>query len=118
MPYALSMGVKYAEFWHLTPHTMLLIADGYNIAQKRQLEHDNAIAHLQGIYIAEALMATVGNMLSSKNSKKHEYPDKPYDLHIDKDREDKEKNRQLELFAARLTTRMNNFNLSQKQGQS
>lgn len=114
------MGVNLTDFWHLTPHSLQLIADGFNVAYKRQIERDNAIAHLQGAYIAEALMATVGNMLSSKNAKKHDYPEKPYDLNLDatEDQKERESERKLELFAAQLTARMNNFNLSKEQGQS
>ena len=74
------------------------------------------MAHLQGAYFVEALMATVGNMLSDKRSKKHEYPDKPYDLNIDSKKKDRETERQLQLFAAQLTARMSNFNLSKEQG--
>lgn len=116
MPYALSIGVDLGAFWHLTPHSLNLIAEGYNIALKRQIQSQNAMAHLQGAYIVEALMATVGNMLSDKHSKKHEYPDKPYDLNLDGNKEDREKERQLELFKAQLTMRMNNFKLSKEQG--
>lgn len=76
------------------------------------------MAHLQGAYFTEALMATVGNMLSSKTAKRHDYPDKPYDLNLDGDREEKEREMQLELFKSQLTARMNNFNLSREQGQS
>lgn len=112
------MGVNLAEFWHLTPHSLQLIANGFNVAYKRQLERDNAIAHLQGAYVAEALMATVGNMLSGKSSKKHEYPDKPYDLNLDNDKQEREKERQLELFKAQLSLTMNNFNLSKEKGRS
>ena len=116
------MGVDLGSFWHLTPHSLAIIADGYNIAYKRQIERDNAIAHLQGAYIAEALMATVGNMLSGKSSKKHEYPDKPYELNLDQDKNEKEKERQLELFKAQLSLSMNNFNIAhqkvKEQGQS
>ena len=78
------------------------------------------MAHLQGAYFTEALMATVGNMFSDKNAKKHDYPEKPYDLHLgdDKEREEREKERQLELFKSQLTLRMNNFNIAKEQGQS
>ena len=123
MPYALSMGVDYNEFWHLTPRALRIIAEGYKIANNRQLERENAIAHLHGIYFSEALMATVGNMLSGKNAKKHKYPDKPYDLRLEDnniEKQEREKEKTIELFAAQLTARMNNFNLnsSKKQGQS
>ena len=112
------MGVDIGSFWHLTPHSLSLIADGFNIAFKRQIERDNAIAHLQGAYFTEALMATVGNMFSDKNSKRHEYPEKPYDLNLDEDKKEKEKERQLELFKAQLSLSMNNFKLSKEKGQS
>lgn len=105
------MGVDLGSFWHLRPHDLFLIAEGFNIALKRQIESDNAIAHLQGMYFTEALMATVGNMLSDKNSKKHEYPSKPYDLNIDGNKSERERESQLQLFAANLTNAMNNFNL-------
>ena len=116
MPYALSIGVDLGSFWHLTPHDLFLIADGYNIALKRQIENDNYMAYLQGAYIMEALLATVGNMLSDKHSKKHEYPDKPYELNLDEEKTQNEQERQRELFAAQLTAAMTNFNLSKEQG--
>lgn len=116
MPYALSIGVDIASFWHLTPHSLYLIAEGYNIALKRQIERENVMAHLQGAYFVEALLSTVGNMLSSKNSKRHDYPERPYDLNLDGNKEDREKERQLQLFKAMLDTQMNNFNLSKEQG--
>lgn len=71
------------------------------------------MAHLQGAYIREALLSTVGNMLSSKHSQKFDYPDKPYDLNLDGQKEEREKESQLEVFTASLTTAMNNFNLRQ-----
>ena len=74
------------------------------------------MAYLQGAYVAEALMATVGNMLSDKRSQKHEYPDRPYDLDLDGNKDNREQERQLEKFKAQLTARMNNFNLSNEQG--
>lgn len=112
------MGVNLDDFWHLTPHSLYIIAQGFNMSYKRQIEHDNAMAHLQGIYFSEAIMATVGNMLSGKNSKRHDYPEKPYDLNLDNDKREQENERQIELFKAQLTARMNNFNLSKEQGQS
>ena len=116
MTYAISIGVDLGSFWGLTPHNLLLIAEGYKIALNRQIENDNAIAHLQGAYIVEALLATVGNMFSSKSSKKHEYPEKPYDLGLDGKRTEREQERQLQLFAAGLSAAMSNFNLSKEKG--
>lgn len=114
--YALSLGVDLGSFWALTPHTLGLIAKGYEIAAKRQIARDNVMAHLQGLYFCEALYATVGNMLSSKNSRKYDYPEKPYELDLDEEQKQSKEERQIELFAAQLTARMNNFNLSKEQG--
>ena len=86
------------------------------MALRRQMERENSMAHLQGVYIVEALMATVGNMFSGKHSKKHSYPDKPYDLNLDDKKEEREKESQLQLFTAGLTNAMHNFNLSKEQG--
>jgi len=116
LPYALSIGVDTGSFWGLTPHTLRIISKGYDIALKRQIEHENAMAHLQGAYFVEALMATVGNMFSSKNSKKYKYPDKPHDLNLDDNTTEREQESQLQLFAASLTTAMSNFNLSKEKG--
>lgn len=92
------------------------------MALKRQMEYDNTIAYLQGSYFVEALLATVGNMLSSKSSKRHDYPNQPYklDLDTDKQKKESEQERQLLLFKAQLNTAMSNFNLSKskEQGQS
>ena len=74
------------------------------------------IAHLQGAYMVEALLSTVGNMLSDKHSKKHEYPSKPYDLDLDGKKTEREQESQLKLFAANLNSAMSNFNLSKEQG--
>ena len=74
------------------------------------------MAHLQGLYVADALLSTVGNMLSDKTSQKHKYPDKPYDLNLDGKKTEREQESQLQLFAANLTNAMNNFNLSKEQG--
>lgn len=76
------------------------------------------IAHLQGAYIVEALLTTVGNMLSDKNSKKHEYPSQPYDLNLDGKKTEREQESQLQLLKANLNNAMSNFNLghSKEQG--
>ena len=74
------------------------------------------MAHLQGIYVRDALLSTVGNMFSSKTSEKIKYPEKPYDLNLDGNKEEREKESQLELFTASLDMAMKNFNLSKEQG--
>ena len=110
------MGVDLRAFWGLTPHDLAIIGRGYEIALKRQITSQNTMAHLQGAYFVEALMATVGNMFSDKHSKKHSYPEKPYELDLDNEHRDRVKEGQLQLFAAQLTAAMSNFNLSKEQG--
>lgn len=116
MPYALSIGVDLGSFWRLNPHTLHLIAEGYEIAFKRQIEANNTMAYLQGQYFVEALLCTVGNMFSDKRSNKHKYPEKPYDLNLDGNKEERAKEDQIQLFASSLNTMMTNFNLSKEQG--
>ena len=116
MPYAISIGVDLGAFWGLTPRSLHIIAQGYDIALKRHINVQNAMAHLQGVYICEALESTVGNRLSDKTSKKHKYPDEPYDLNLDGKKAEREQESQLQLFAANLNAAMNNFNLSKEQG--
>jgi hypothetical protein len=84
------------------------------MALKRQIENENTMAHLQGAYIRDALVSTLGNMFSGKHSQRFDYPDKPYDLNLDNKRDEREKESQIELFTASLNTAMHNFNL-QKQ---
>ena len=115
LPFALSIGVQYDAFWRLTPRSLGFIAEGYNKAYIRQIEHENAIAHLQGIYIRDALLSTVGNMFSKKTAEKFEYPKKPFDLDLDGKKEERERESQLELFKASLDNAMHNFNLRQSQ---
>lgn len=73
------------------------------------------MAYLQGVYMREAILSTVGNMFSKKSSEKIEYPKKPFDLDLDGKKEERERESQLELFKASLTNAMNNFNLRQSQ---
>ena len=111
------MGVKEEEFWKLNPRKVSRLVKAERLRLNRQIEYDNAMAHIQGAYIAEAILSTVVNALSSKGSKKHEYPAKPYDLLANADiNRESENDRQLELFKAQLSVTMNNFNLAHGRG--
>lgn len=72
----MAIGIGFNEFWHMTPHKVALCQK----AHEKQIEEQNFLAHLQGQYFVEALLATVGNMFSGKGAKKFEYPNKPHDL--------------------------------------
>lgn len=82
MPQVLMLGISYKEFWELNPHIVNILVNAETKKQKAELRKQNALCHLQGRYFAEALLATVGNMLSSKG-KKFEYPDEPYTLNFE-----------------------------------
>ncbi len=115
MPQCLSLGVSENEFWKLNPRKVDRLIQAEHLRISRQLEYDNALAHIQGAYIAEAILSTVVNALSGKGSKKHEYPAKPYDLSTDINTES-ENEKQLELFKAQLSVTMSNFNLAHGKG--
>lgn len=51
----------------------------YEAACKRQVEQDNIQAHLQGMYIAEAIESTIGNAFRKKGER-YTYPKKPYGI--------------------------------------
>lgn len=70
------MGVSWDEFWHMNPRILGAISDGYARKIKNEYEEKNIIAHLQGVYFADAIMSTVGNALFKGG--KHSYPKKPY----------------------------------------
>lgn len=109
MPQCLSIGVKESEFWKLNPRKVNRLIRAEKLKLDRQLEYDNAIAHIQGAYIAEAILSTVVNALSSKTAKRHEYPAKPYNLSTNIESEN---DRQIELFKSQLNVTMANFNLA------
>ena len=72
----MAIGIGFDEFWHMTPHKVMLCMK----AHEKQLEEENLLAHLQGQYFVEALLATVGNMFSGKGAHKFTYPEKPHEL--------------------------------------
>lgn len=97
--FALSIGISYDEFWHYTPHEINLVTEAYNRKQERKLEYDNLVAFVQGRYMVDALLSTVGNMFSKKGSKTIEYPQKPYDLNPQEYRELTEEEKQAQVKA-------------------
>lgn len=89
---------------------------GRNEEKKAELEKNNFLAYLQGIYMAEAIASTVGNMFKKKSAKPHEYPKKPFELGSSKPLTNNDIQEQRKLFVAKLQTMKNNFDI-QKQGQ-
>ena len=96
----------------MNPHIILLMLEGYNEHEKAEIRKQNYLAHLQGQYICEALLATVGNMLSKRNAKKYQYPEEPYDLKEKREFTEEELQTQRELFVAKLEAMKTNFELN------
>ena len=105
----MAIGIGYNEFWHMTPHKVLLCQK----AHEKQIEEKNLLAYIQGQYFVEALLATVGNMFSGKGSKKFEYPDKPHELFpkVEEKHEltQEEKDRRVKALFADLMARKERF---------
>ena len=112
-PHVYALGYSYEEFGRMNPYIIRLIVKGEKEKQKHNVELQNALFHLQGQYFAEALLSTVGNMFSGKHSKKHKYPEKPFELNNSDNKEltEEEIQKQRELFVAKLQTMKTNFEL-------
>lgn len=115
-PSAYAMGVTWEQFWTLNPHILKILIKADSERQKSEIRKANSIAHLQGQYFMEGLLATVGNMLSGKSAKKHKYPEKPYELYKNKELTEEDLQKQRELFVARLMAMQTNFELNHKDG--
>ena len=116
-PKAYALGVKWNEFWQMNPRILDSVIQGYE--EKRKLENNrkNALMHIQGMYFAEAINSTVGNMFKKKTSKPNKYPKNPYKLN-EKEIEftEDELQKQRELFVMKFEAMKINFNLSKNGG--
>lgn len=103
----------------MNPRRIEIHVKGHTKKVENDFEIANIIAHLQGVYVRDALIATVGNMFSSKNSKPYEYPEKPYSFDKENNElSEEEIQRQRDLFVANYMAMMANFQLSHKKGQA
>lgn len=82
----------------------------YVDAYKKSCDEQQAYIHLMGVYVMDALRATVGNQLSGKGHKPYEYPKKPYGTVEKVSRKQK-----AEEFFARLETMKMNFEMTKKE---
>lgn len=78
MAKVIPIGTTYDDFWRLNPRKINIMVKAYNEAKKTELKQYNMLFHLEGMYFAEALLATVGNMFRGKGKKAYEYPKEPY----------------------------------------
>lgn len=83
-PYYLAIGMTYEEYWYGDP----LMVRAFYKADKLRRERTDEEAWLYGLYVLNALNATVGNMFR-KSGQPAEYPKEPF--LIQKQREERER---------------------------
>lgn len=83
MPKVIPLGTSYTEFWTLNPHKINIMVAAYNEQKKNEIRTQNMLFHLEGMYFADALCATVGNMFRGRGQKPFEYPKEPYTLDLE-----------------------------------
>ncbi len=110
-PKAYSIGVTWDEFWGLNPKIINLMIDGYKEKKRAEMEQQNVLAHIQGAYFADAIMATIGNAFTK--GKKSKYPEKPYELFSGNETASADDiQTQRDLFVARLQLMKLNYDLN------
>ncbi len=82
----MSIGMSYDEFWNQDVCMVRAYREADELSRRRQ----NQILWLQGLYVRDALVCTVGNMFAGKTGTKHEYPKEPYAITEGEIRERKE----------------------------
>lgn len=103
------MGMSYEQFWLCEPG----LAVAYRRADEIRKRRKNEELWLNGVYTAEALASTVGNMFSKT---KHQYPAEPKPitrLELEERKEREEKAR-IERMKARFMARALSLNAQYK----
>jgi hypothetical protein len=85
-PYYMSIGMTYDEFWNQDVTMVRAFRKSYELKRRQQ----NETLWMQGLYIRDALLSTVGNMFSSKSDAPIEYPKEPYPVTAEQIAEKKE----------------------------
>ena len=70
----MSIGMTYDEFWNQD----VAMVRAYRKAHEFKRQQQNEMLWMQGLYVRDALLATVGNMFAEKGAKPIEYPGEPY----------------------------------------
>ncbi len=119
MPFALTIGVPYDLFWHLTPNKLRAFYMSYK--QKRKIDDEKM--WLMGQYIMLALDATVCNnsFWKGQNGTPSNYPKEPLMQNIEQQNKEnapilteEEKRRQTEQLFMRLKIMGANHKLNKK----
>ncbi len=97
----MAMGMTYSEFWYDDPK----LAVAYRKADAIRRRRMNEELWLAGVYTAEALSATVGNMFSK--GAKHQYPNEPLPITAaeQEERRERERKAQMERIKAKFMSK-------------
>lgn len=107
-------GISLDRFGKLNMKEIHYIANAYAERQKAEFEKADVSAYIQGRYMVDALLATVGNMLGGKKAN-FTYPEQAYSLtHQEQELSEDEIQRQRDAFVASLQTMAHNFNRNKK----
>ena len=108
-------GISLDDFGKLTMKKIKIIAKAYSEKLEEQFKISDVVAFVQGRYMVDALLCTVGNMLGGGKNTKFEYPERAYSM---KDQEEHltedEIESQRQLFIAALQTMERNFKLNKE----
>ena len=98
--------MTYEQFWLDEPK----LAKAYRKADELRQKRENTMLWLQGVYVAEALQATVGNMFTK--GQKHQYPEEPFAITKAEQEERKERaeKAKIEQIKARFMARALSMN--------
>lgn len=111
MPSYLAIGVPYDIFMACCPTEL----EPYVKANRREIEMQNTMMYINGIYVADAIMSTLGNSqwFKGKAQAPHKYPEQPYKLFEEQDEmeEEQQKQRDLEQFFAQEEIRRANWKM-------
>ena len=111
-------GISYEQFGKLNMKQIRIIANAYSEKVKDDFRLADTIAFIQGRYMVEALLCTVGNMLGGKNTK-FAYPEEPYSASVNQvELTEDEIEMQRQQFIAALKTMETNFNLNKQKNQT
>lgn len=100
----------------MTPHDVLVVLEGYKLHRKQETEYQNLMMYIQGRYMVDAILCTVGNMFSKKGAKQIEYPKEPYDLEPDRELTQEEKDAKADEIIKNLMRMQENFEKAHKKG--
>lgn len=107
-------GVPYDDFGSLTMKKMKIISNAYSEKLREEFKMSDVVAFVQGRYMVEALLCTVGNMLGGKGTN-FTYPEQAYSMNeVEVELTEDEIEAQRQQFIASLQTMQHNFNLNKE----